>query len=328
MRNKTLASILSMESAGVTTDFKRKMVLKVNRSYSLSQEGLFDFFRKNKEDNSASDKNKDFNLEASEYKQTLLSANKVSIHLYTLSVDEEIRFLQELINAGLPVFKKDIDRLEKCFKFVLNKKLKTIDNLDGLVDISYLDQSYKYNEKLKALDFNTFIVPVIGMASSKELQKEIGASHAVVDLANSIEEIDGKFLDEISSEELARYEKMYFLEEAVPFLDEIIPKKIASGNQKVIYLEKDDPKLKTLLDLNVELIDKSFKILAEDHSDNDYSGDFYKLWKIAYSADKASQPVDIGDDFGLSVIAHHYVNYQKSIAGGFRKTFIKNYTAH
>jgi len=328
MKKRTISDIVAMESfASVSDDGFKKAMKKMDRNYTLSQEGLFDFFRKKKGEDDAS-LDKDTTIDYNTHKDNLMGASKVSVHLYTVSVDEEIKFLEELISKGLPIFSKDIERLRRCFKFILENKTKTIDRLDKLVDISYLDSSYKYNPNLKALDFNTFIVPVIGMASNKELQKEIGVSHELVDLVNSLDEIDGKSVTEMTKEEIERYEKMYFLEEAIPWLNEIIPKKLASGGQKRVYLEKDDPKLKKLVDLNIELIEKSAKILGEDGPDNNYVDDFHELWKIAYKADKASQPLDMGDDFGLNVISYSYVTYQRSLAGGFRKKFIQNYTAH
>jgi len=334
MKKQTLASIVSMESTSPISDQRFKTAMrKMNRSYTLSQESMFDFFRKKKQeghmtgDSGNKDRHSpDFNY--SDFKKYLLDANKVSIHLYTVSVDEEIKLLEELISKGLPVFKKDVERLEKCFKFIISKNTKTIDNLDQLVDISYLDSSYKYNEKLKALDFNTFAVSVIGMASSKELQKEIGVSHEIVDLVKSLDKIEGKSVTEMTKEEISRYEKMYFLEETIPWLDEIIPKKLAAGNQKRVYLEKGDPKLEKLIDLNIELIEKSSKILTEDSVDNDYSGSLSKLWKLAFKADEASHPLDMGDNFGLNIISYSYVKYQKSLAGGFAEKFTINYTAH
>jgi predicted aldo/keto reductase-like oxidoreductase len=311
----------------------KKAMKKMDRNYTLSQEGLFDFFRKKKQDghmtgDRGGHSNHDHDVDYNQFRTELLNASKVSIHLYTVSVDEEIKLLEELIQKGLPIFQKDVDRLEKCFKFILANKTSTIDKLDKLVDISYLDSSYRYNPNLKALDFNTFIVSVIGMASSKELQKEIGVSHELVDLVNSLDEIGGKSVTEMTDEEVVRYEKMYFLEEAIPCLDEIIPKKLAAGNQKRIYLEKGDPKLKRLIDLNVELLEGSRKILSEDSADNNYNGGMSKLWKLADNADKVSHPLDMGDDFGVGNIPLNYVRYQRALAGGFESMFIQNYTAH
>lgn len=338
MKRLTISDVVAMESKSSVEDKRfKKTMKKMHRNYVLSQEGMFDFFRKRKSDS------KDRHMTGSEgrynvilfydknyvdpkiYKETLLNANKVYIYLYTISVDEEIKLLEELIYKGLPLFQKDVERLEKCFNFIKTNKTKTIDKLDKFVDICYLDSSYKYNSNIKALDFSTFLVSVHGMAATKELQKEFGASHEIVDLANCGMDIEGKYPEDMTKEEISRYEKMYFMEEAMPWLDEIVPRKMSSASQKSTCLEKGDPKLKVLVDLNIELIEKSYKILSEyDYSDPD-GGGLHKLWKLASQAENACQVIDMSDDFGFDIAKQNFVRYQSSLAGGFRQTFINNY---
>lgn len=300
----------------------KKAVLAARRikkkNYSIAKEGLFDFFRKKKEQDDPQEKKKDLYMNPSDYLEQLKQGSKVSIHLQTRSVDDEIKFLEDLIRHGIPLFKKDIERMNKCYKFIAANGEKTLDKLSKLIDISYLDSSYKYNGSIKAIEFDTFVVSVHNFAGTKEMQAKIGSHGDMLGLRET-HQFTRKYGNDLSDEELHRYEMMYFLDEAIPNLDTIVPKKKASNTQSRVYLEQGDPKLDMLLSLNMELIEKSYAILDDDKFD--------KVLDLISDADHKSHPVDIGDDYGLMVIWAHSNGYQSDMNYGFKQNFIKNYTA-
>jgi hypothetical protein len=319
MKRCTLGDIVGMES--LKTEEKKsnyeKIRLLQKKNYSIAKEGLFDFFRKRKEED-VQEKKKNLYMEPGEHLQELAQGTKVSIHLQTVSVDEEIKFLEDLIRNGLPFFKKDIERLTKCFKFILANGTSTIDKLAKLVEIAY-PSSYDFKKEMSAIEFDTFVVSVHNFADTKEKQMHIGSSAEMIRLRET-PQFTKKYGNDLTDEEIQKYETMYFLDEAIPNLDEIVPKKRTTKDQKRIYLEKGDPKVQKLLDLNMELIEQSSKIMDEDKYDS--------FFDLITNADSSSHPVDIGDDYGLMVIYAHSSSYLSDLVYGFKQDFIKNYTAH
>lgn len=321
MAKYTLANIVEM---GKPKSFNQDQAILAGRrikekNYSIAKEGLFDFFRKKKEQDDPKESKKDLYMEPSDYLEELKQGSKVSIHLQTQSVDDEIKFLEDLIRHGIPLFKKDIERMNKCYKFVLANGQKTLDKLSNLIDISYLDSSYKYNDAIKAIEFDTFVVTVHNFAGTKEMQAKIGSNGDLLGLRET-PRFTQKYGSDLSDEELHRYEMMYFLDEAIPNLDTIVPKKKAGATQTRVYLEQSDPKLEKLLKLNMELIEKSYSIIDDDKFD--------AVFDLISDADAKSHPLDIGDDYGLMAIWAHSNGYQSDMNHGFKQNFIKNYTAH
>jgi hypothetical protein len=311
MRKRTISDIVAMESFATSDDKRFKKVQRlIKKNHSIAKEGLFDFFRKKKDDEPKK-KPEDPNTHYEELKQ----ANKVSIHLHTNSVENEIKYLEELISKGIPLFNKDNDRIVKSFYFVIDNHKQILDRIDKLVDISYLDDSYKLNKERNAVEFSTFYVPVYGLAKDKEHQTYIGSGWDYYD-------VEDEFDQELTDEQIDQYEKLYCINEAIPTLDFIYPKNPAKKDNPRTYLEKGDPKLDKLLSLNITLIEKGLKILSI------YS--VKTLFKLAERADKLTHPKQIGDgdEYGLLSLISHSLGYQYELSQGFSKDFIKNYTAH
>lgn len=308
---RNLSQILSMESF---SDIDKSAVKKLNinrkKNYQIAQEGLFDFFRKKKGEE-VKQKPENINDHLTELQQ----ANRVSIHLMTTSVDSEIKYLEELVSKGLPFMSKDIDRMNKSFKFVIDNHKDILSKIDQLVDISYPDSSYKLTKDLAAVEFTTFYIAVKNMAKDKEHQAMIGSGWDYYDVVDEFDE-------ELSEEQIKQYSKLYCLDEAIPTLDFIYPKDRANKNQTRVYLEKDDPKLQTLLKLNIDLINKARSVLSNQDMD--------KFYALAGKADKLTHPKQIGDgdEYGLFNLLLHGLGYQYDLTNGFAKTFIDNYTAH
>jgi hypothetical protein len=288
----------------------QKAILLKKINYSISKEGLFDFFRKKNDQESKKKTENEL-----EHYNELMSANKVSIHLYTVSVDDEIRYLEELISKGLPLFQKDYDRLMDCFNFIVNNHKDILTKIDKLVDIAWFDSNYNLSKDKDYLDFKTFVVSVgNNLADTKEQQAMIGGI---------IEWIDwDEMFPQATPDDIKRYEKLYSLQEAIPVIDMVFPRSRASKNQQRVYLEKDDVKLKKLLDLNTELIEKSLKI-----NDNNKQN---KMYELASRADKLTHPKPYGDgdENGMGNLLAHTSLYLYELNMGFKKGFISNYTAH
>lgn len=311
MKKRTISDIVAMESFASVDDKRFKKVQRlIKRNHSIAKEGLFDFFRKKKNDEPKK-KPEDPNAHYEELKQ----ANKVSIHLHTTSVDEEIKYLEELLNKGIPLFNKDKDRIVRSFYFVIDNHKDILGRIDKLVDISYLDDSYKLNKQRNAVEFATFYVPVYGLAKDKEHQAFIGSGWDYHD-------VDDEFDQELTAEQIEQYGKLYCINEAIPALDFIYPKNPAKKDSPRTYLENGDQSLHKLLSLNIALIEKSLKILS-----------IYgvkKLFKLAERADKLTHPKQIGDgdEYGLISLITYSLGYQYELSQVFSKTFIENYTAH
>ncbi len=311
MAKLNISQILAMESMPSVDDkaFK-KFNLRQKKNHSIAREGLFDFFRKKK-----GEEPKKKPGTPKEHLAELEQANKISVHLKTNSVDEEIKYLEELINKGLPFFGKDIERLNKCFKFIVDNHQDILSKLDKLVDISYLDSSYKVNKDMSAVEFSTFYVSLNDMAKDKEHQAMIGAGW-------NYEDVEDEFDEPLSDEQIEEYRKLYCLNEAIPNLDFFYPKNRAGKEQARIYLEKDDPKLQKLLSLNMDLIEKANKILTRD--------DVKKMFELTARIDKLVQPKMLGDgdEYGVDRLMYHSLGYRYELTIGFTKDFIENYTAH
>lgn len=311
MAKLNLGQILAMESASVVDDKAiKKLQARKKKNYSVAQEGLFDFFRKKK-----TEEVKKKPSDPKEHLAELEQATKVSVHLKTTSVDNEIKYLDELIKKGLPFLSKDNDRVIKSFKFVIDNHRDILEKIDKLVDISYPDSSYKLTSNKGSVEFSTFYIALNGMAKDKEQQAMIGHGWDYYD-------VEDEFDKELTDEEIDRYAELYCINEAIPTLDFIYPKDRASKEQTRIYLEKDDPKLQTLLSLNMELIEKASKILTRE--------DIKKLFELSAQADKLTHPKFIGDgdEYGLASLMSHSLGYQYELTDGFINDFIKNYTAH
>jgi len=311
MKKRTLNDIVSMESfTPVPSERFKKVMKKMHRNYTLSQEGLFDFFRKKKGEEIKT-KPEDPNAHFLELEQ----ANRVSVHLMTTSVENEIKYLEELINKGIPLFNKDNDRIVKSFKFVIDNHKEILSKINKLVDISYPDTNYKLNKEMNAVEFSTFYVVFNGLAKDKEHQTMIGSGWDYYDF-------EDEFDQELTEEQIDQYKKLYCINEAIPTLDFIYPKERAPKNQPRVYLEKGDPKLQKLLDLNIALIEKSLKILSIE--------DVKKLFELSDKGDKLTHPKPIGDgdEYGLNSLMSHSLGYQYELSQGFAKSFIQNYTAH
>ena len=311
MAKFNISQILAMESINTVDDkaFK-KLTLRQKKNYSIAHEGLFDFFRKKK-----GEEVKKKPEDPKEHLAELEQASKVSIHLMTTSVDTEIKFLEELISKGLPLFSKDYDRMVRSFKFVVDNHKDILSKVDKLVDVSFPGSDYKLAKEMAAVEFNTFYVALRDMAKDKEHQVMIGHGWDYYD-------VEDEFDQELSDEQIDEYTKLYCINEAVPSLDFVIPKNRSTKEQARAYLEKDDPKLQKLLKLNMELIEKGSKVITE--------ADREKLFELANKADKLTHPKSIGDgdEYGLANIMYQSLGYQYELSTGFAKDFIKNYTAH
>lgn len=308
---RNLAEILSMESySNIDNSTIKKLNAISKKNYQVAQEGLFDFFRKKKGEE-VKQKPKDIKDHLTQLQQ----ANQVSIHLMTTSVDNEIKYLEELISKGLPLLSNDHERITKSFKFVVDNHNDILSKIDKLVDISYLDSSYKLNKNLDAVDFATFFIIVKNMAKDKEHQAMIGSGWDYSDVSD-------EFDKDLTDEEIKQYSQLYCINEAIPTLDFIFPKERASKDQTRIYLDKFDPKLQKLLSLNVQLIEKASKVLTRE--------DVSKLFQLSSKADKLIHPKEIGDgdEYGLNSLTSHSLGYHYELVFGFTKTFIDNYTAH
>lgn len=311
MAKYNISEILAMESAKIT-DSKaiKKLHLKQKKNYSIAREGLFDFFRKKK-----GEEVKKKSTDPKVHQADLEQANKVSIHLMTATVDDEIKYLEELLNEGLPFLSKDIDRTLKSFKFIIDNHRDILNKIDKLVDVSYPDPRYKLNENKSAVEFDTFYITLSGMAKDKEHQAFIGNGW-------DYEDVEDYFDSELTDEDIEKYAKLYCLNEAIPTLDFIYPKKRAAKEQPRVYLEKGDQKLEKLIKLNMNIIENSRKIFSHDDLD--------KAYELATRADKLTHPVGIGDgdEFGMLSLMSHSLGYQYDLTDGFADDFIKNYTAH
>lgn len=311
MAKLNISQILAMESMSFVNKEKiKKLRTKQKKNYGIAREGIFDFFRKKKDEEV-----KKKPLDPKEHFAELEQASKVSIHLMTTSVDAEIKYLEELISKGLPLFKKDLDRMARCFKFIIQNHGDILNNLDGLVEISYPDNGYNVSKDRGVADFNTFYVAFRNLAKDKETQTRIGSGGSYMDLEEFFE---GK----LSPEELSKYEMLYSLDEAVPSLDFIIPKNRAPKEQKRVYLEKGDPKLDRLIKLNMELIEKGEQIAGDSRLSD--------LYKLADQADSKSQPKPYGDgdESGMGNVVYQGLGYTYQITDGAIKGFIQDYTAH
>ena len=311
MKKLTISDVLSMESRSNRQDNNKLSRLNRlgKRNFNIANEGMFDFFRKK-----TGEETKEKKEEPEDHYVDLLNADKVSVHLYTTSVDDEIKYLEELIHSGIPIFKMDIERLERSFKFIINNHSDILDKLEKLVDIAWLDSKYKVSADRRYLDFNNFRVVVYDLAKDKKWQAIIGRSMDWMDWE--------EFIPGITEEQIKIYEKLYSLEEAIPNLDFIAPKKIADKSQTRVYLEKGDPKLRRLLDINIQLFEKCFAIYDYKKYDN--------LRDLAHEADKLTHPVPYGDgdETGTVRIFYHGSYYLYMLLEGFKENFIKNYTAH
>lgn len=311
MKKRTISDIVGMESLGNSVDnakLKRLHNLK-KRNYSIAKEGLFDFFRK-KKDEESSKKHEN----PQDHYNDLISADKISIHLYTTSVDNEIKYLEELISKGMLLFQKDYNRLINCFNFIINNHKNILNKIDKLVDVAWLDSDYKLTKNNEYLEFDTFLITVNNLASDKNAQTKIGG---IIEWIDWDESFPGSTYEQINN-----YEKLYSLQEAIPSLDIIIPKNKASKNQQRIYLEKDDIKLKKLLDLNIKLIEHGLKI-NDDNKQN-------KMYELATKVDALTHPKPYGDgdENGMGNLLAHSGGYLYELRYGFKKDFIQNYTAH
>lgn len=311
MAKLNISQILAMESASVTESEPSKKLKRLQKKrHSISREGIFDFFRKKKGEDS-----KKKPTDPKEHFAELENAEKVSVHLQTTSVDNEIKYLEELISKGLPFFKKDYDRLTSSFKFVADNHKDILSKIDKLVEISFPGADYKLAPGGHSVQFSTFYVIIDNMASDKEHQAIIGNGWDYYDH-------DDEFPDDLSDELISQYEKLYCIDEAIPCLDFILPRQMAAKDQHRVYLDKNDPKLQKLLNLNMELIEKGEKTVSEE--------DHNRLIKLAANADKLTHPKSLGDgdEYGLQHIVYQRLGYQYELGDGFKQDFIKNYTAH
>lgn len=311
MKRVTISDIVAMESAKneINEASFKKLKLHRKKNNAIATEGLFDFFRKKKDDEKKKKPN-----DPTEQLKELQEANRVSIALRTTSVEEEIKYLEDVIK-GLPFFRKDMDRVHKCFKFIIDNHSDILNKLDKLVDISYFDSSYNLNNNRSAIEFKYFIVSVRDLAKDKESQMKIGASAEYIDFE---EEFDNK----LSDDEVKRYSKLYCLNEAIPTIDYILPKNRAPKEQTRVYLEKGDIKLEKLLKLNIDLIEKGKKLFTQSDDEEGY--------RLSSRADKLthSKLIGDGDEFGMANIMRQSLLYQYQVTDGAVDEFINNYTAH
>jgi hypothetical protein len=321
MKKRTISDIVAVESLSSKMDSQKISNLKKlkQRHYTIANENLFDFFRKKKEEAKDKPSAKYVYKSPKDHYTELMNSDSVSIHLKTTSVDDEIKFMEELIHSGIPFLIKDIERMIKCFKFIMTNGLNTIDKLDKLVDISYFNNSYKYDDRIKAVRFNTFNITVDGLAPTKDAQAHIGSSTDLLELER-YPSFTQKYGSDLSKEEVNKYERMYFLNEAIPTLDMIVPVKLASSGQVSVTLNKGDAGLEKLLKLNIELIEKCDHFSKGGEAFDDFR-------ELCAEADEKSHPVPVKSNFGLENLWGHSTSYMGDIEAGFEDHFIKHYTA-
>lgn len=299
---------------------KERLSRKYARMYRVSQEGFFDFFRKKEEPSIKPASERNFDPDA--YAQELREAKKVSINLYTTSIENEIKYLEDMLHNGLPFLQKDIERYRKAFEFVIANHKDIGDKIPKLVDVAYPDASYKIDEDNK-IRFKTFYLAIYNYHTDKVKQSWVGQGWLDADMALEVEEMFG--LDPVDDmDEVENIAKLYCLNEAVPHIENIrINEDIrASKKQHVVYLEKDDPKLLKLIGLNLAIIEKCSHILTEKT---------HKEFKnLAYKADRLTHPKPYGDgdELGMSHLVIHDLWYMYDIRENFKRNFIMHYSAH
>lgn len=337
---KTIAQI-AMEAQSLSinrlVDERVKQLNRIRkRNYHLATEGLFDWFKKKNEDKHESPSNQPTSVEwwkvdEKEHYEKLLNASRVSVHLKTDSVRNEIDFTTEMIKSGIPLFRKDIHRLKECLNFIIKNGESTIDKLDQLTKLSYLDRSiYPLDEKRKVISFKTFYIT----SKNSDITKgEIPDIHPELDVMEiiTLDDFSKRYnVDVLPKEENDKFQKMYFLGQAIPSIDLIIPIHKASSSQKRIYLNNGDSDLKKLLDLNLELYRLCKNINVHDSGPDEF-GITNMLEALAVKADRASFPIDVWESHGYvgtSTIVAESCSYASEIRDGFQKHFIQHYTAH